>query len=189
MGIFFKRKKQDEVELYKILFETYNKKVYRVAYYILKNEEDAKDIVQDTFIQAFNKIDTLKDKDKDKFESWICTIAANLSKAQYNKRKKELLVEDDSKIIPFLCDDTDLDLPENILENKELNSYILEQINSLDSHYRQVLILYYYLEQSYEEISKSLDISIGTVKSRLHRAKSLIKDNLKRYKDFKRSAV
>ncbi|MCT4509035.1 MAG: sigma-70 family RNA polymerase sigma factor [Tepidibacter sp.] len=187
MGIFFKRKKQDEIELYKILFETYNKKVYRVAYYILKNEEDAKDIVQDTFIQAFNKIDTLKDKNK--FESWICAIASNLSKAQYNKRKKELLVEDDSKIIPFLCDDKDLDLPENILENKELNSYILEQINSLDSHYKQALILYYYLEQSYEEISKSLDISIGTVKSRLYRAKNLIKDNLKIYKDSKKSAV
>lgn len=187
MGIFFKRKKQDEVELYKILFETYNKKVYRVAYYILKNEEDAKDIVQDAFIQAFSKIDTLTDKGK--FESWICTIAANLSKNQYNKKKKELLVEDDSKIIPFLYNDTDLDLPENILENRELNKYILEQINSLDSHYKQVLILYYYLEQSYDEISKSLDISIGTVKSRLYRAKSLIKDNIKRYKDFKSSVV
>lgn len=185
--MFFNKKKQDEIRLYKILFESYNKKVYKVAYYILNNEEEAKDIVQDTFIQAFNKIDTLKDKDK--FESWICAIAANLSKAKYNKKKKELLVQDDSEIIPFLYYDKSLDSPEDILENKELKSCIMEQINSLDNHYKQVVVLYYYLEQSYEEISKSLDISIGTVKSRLYRAKASIKEKLEKHRDMEKTVV
>jgi RNA polymerase sigma-70 factor (ECF subfamily) len=175
MGIFFKKNKNDESDLYKILFETYHKKVYKIAYYMTGNEHDAKDIVQDTFIKAFDKIDTLKDKDK--FESWICTIACNLAKNKFRKSEREMLIDDNNKIVSLFFEE-DINLPDKYLEDKQFREYILEQINDLDGHYKQILISYYYLDLSYDEISKALDISIGTVKSRLYRAKGILKSKL-----------
>lgn len=174
MKILGDKRKKEEVHSYKILFETYKSKVYRIAYYIVKNEQDAKDIVQEAFTIAYIKKDTLRDLSK--FESWICTIACNLAKDKYNKRKKEILTDDYEKVIPLSIETEFVEIPEDSLEKKELKSKIREHINNLDSHYREVIVNYYYLELTYEEISKVLGISVGTVKSRIFRAKNIIKD-------------
>lgn len=174
MKILGDKRKKEEVHSYKILFETYKSKVYRIAYYIVKNEQDAKDIVQEAFTIAYIKKDTLRDLSK--FESWICTIACNLAKDKYNKRKKEILTDDYEKVIPLSIETEFVEIPEDSLEKKELKSKIREHINNLDSHYREVIVNYYYLELTYEEISKVLGVSVGTVKSRIFRAKNIIKD-------------
>lgn len=174
MKILGDKRKKEEVHSYKILFEMYKSKVYRIAYYIVKNEQDAKDILQEAFTIAYIKKDTLRDLSK--FESWICTIACNLAKDKYNKRKKEILTDDYEKVIPLSIETEFVEIPEDFLEKKELKSKIREHINNLDSHYREVIVNYYYLELTYEEISKVLSISVGTVKSRIFRAKNIIKD-------------
>lgn len=174
MKILGDKRKKEEVHSYKILFEMYKSKVYRIAYYIVKNEQDAKDIVQEAFTIAYIKKDTLRDLSK--FESWICTIACNLAKDKYNKRKKEILTDDYEKVIPLSIETEFVEIPEDSLEKKELKSKIREHINNLDSHYREVIVNYYYLELTYEEISKVLGVSVGTVKSRIFRAKNIIKD-------------
>lgn len=174
MKILGDKRKKEEVHSYKILFEMYKSKVYRIAYYIVKNEQDAKDILQEAFTIAYIEKDTLRDLSK--FESWICTIACNLAKDKYNKRKKEILTDDYEKVIPLSIETEFVELPEDFLEKKELKSKIREHINNLDSRYREVIVNYYYLELTYEEISKVLSISVGTVKSRIFRAKNIIKD-------------
>lgn len=179
MKIFLeKQKKQDNKEVipYKILFETYKDKVYRVAYYIVKNEHDAKDIVQEAFITAYRKMSSLKDPNK--FESWICTIASNLAKEKYMKNKRELLIDDYDNVVSLSNNRFNLDTVEDKIEKKELNKEIMEQIHSLDSHYREVILLYYYMNLSYAEIAQTLNIKEGTVKSRVSRAKNLIKDKI-----------
>ncbi|WP_334292591.1 RNA polymerase sigma factor [Alkaliphilus peptidifermentans] len=165
--------KRDE-NFFKILFETYNKKVYKIAYYILKNEQDAKDTVQEAFINAYRKIDTLKEHDK--FGSWISTIALNIARDKYKARKNEVLTDEYENIITF--GDFTEELQEDIVIRKELNLELLEQINQLKYHYREVIFLYYYLELSYEEISQCLEVSLGTVKSRLSRAKLILKKKI-----------
>lgn len=170
------KKSTEKTSSYKILFETYKAKVYRVACYILKNEQDSKDIVQEAFIIAYKKMDTLRDPSK--FEGWICTIACNLAKDKYRKRKREILTDSYEKIIPFSDSVESFVCYDELLEKKELKEKILEHIHRLDSHYRNVILLYYYLELSYDEIAKTLDISSGTVKSRIFRAKKILQSNM-----------
>ena len=173
-----KGRKYDDLSLHRVLFETYRSKVYKTAYYIVKNEDDAKDIVQDTFVIAFSKLEQLRDKDK--FEPWICTIACNLAKDKYNKNKREICLADEDQILASSHDNSkfSFELPEDVLEKKEFNAHIREQILGLKRHYSEVLYLYYYYDLSYEEISKALNINIGTVKTRLFRAKHILKDSL-----------
>ena len=134
-----------------------------------------KDIVQEAFTIAYNKMDTLKDLGK--FESWICTIACNLAKDKYNKKKREIPTDDYEKIIQLSTETYFIEHVE-FLEKKEIKANIRKHINNLDSHYREVIVQYFYLEKTYEEISKDLNISIGTVKSRIFRAKNILKNKI-----------
>ncbi|SHJ59964.1 RNA polymerase sigma-70 factor, ECF subfamily [Geosporobacter subterraneus DSM 17957] len=180
MGIFsgLKDRKSEALSLHRVLFETYRNKVYKTAYFIVKNEDDAKDIVQDTFVIAFSKLEQLRDTEK--FEAWLCTIACNLAKDRYNKNKREICMADEDQILAWGYDNHKFgfELPEDILEKKEVQAYIREQIKGLKHHYSEVLYLYYYCDLSYEEISKALNLNIGTVKTRLFRAKNILKDSL-----------
>jgi len=170
--------KQPRADLthFKGLFEAHNSKVYRVAFYIIKNEQDAKDIVQEAFTIAFNKLHTLKDQNK--FEHWICKIACNLAKEKYKKNKREVLTEDYEKVVSYIEAKKEIFCQEDEIEKKELKDYMLKQINSLKTHYREVILLYYYLDMSYEEISAFLNVNIGTIKSRLARAKQILRGNI-----------
>lgn len=172
---YFNRKSTLDKSLYKVLYNTYKEKVYKIAFSILKNEHDSKDVLQDTFIKVIDNIDKLKDKNK--FDKWIKAIAYNTAKMKYNKNKKELPV-DNSSYIDFVSNHIDLQLPEKLLEQKEFNGFMMEQINSLNNQYNEVISLYYYSELTYQEISECLDVSIGTVKSRLYRAKQILREKL-----------
>lgn len=171
----FSLDEDNEISSYEILFKSYYSKVYKVAYYFMKNEHDAKDIVQEAFIRAFDNIGTLRDKSK--FEVWVCTIATNIAKSKLISTKKEILIDDDKKIIT-LIDIKDFKLTEDIVEEKEMQKYILNIISNLDENHKQVIIMYYYLGLSYEEISSLLGINIGTVRSRLSRAKEKLKNRI-----------
>ncbi|SHJ87590.1 RNA polymerase sigma-70 factor, ECF subfamily [Geosporobacter subterraneus DSM 17957] len=171
---FFQRKNQVDKELLlKMLFDTHKEKVYRIAYSILKNEYDAKDVVQDTFITVYEKIGELRDKER--ITSWICTIACNMAKAKYNKRKREVLFDIEDKVIPFKDVSEDFNIPEQLLLQKEFREYLLNYIADLSNPHAEVLQLYYFADLSYEEISKALAISMGTVKSRISRGKDYLK--------------
>jgi RNA polymerase sigma-70 factor (ECF subfamily) len=170
------RKEVDTLSYLRILFEDHKDRIYKIAYFILKNEQDAKDIVQDTFITVFEKIDQLKDKDK--FTAWITTIASNHAKSRYNKNKRELLIDHEDKIIPWIDSSTHFDIPENLLIQKEFSAHLMEQIHSLPNQYREAIYLYYFVELSYEEISKFTGENLGTIKSRLFRGKRYLKANL-----------
>ncbi len=176
--LFFKprNKKDESLNYFKPLFQTYKNKIYRVSYGILHNEADSKDVVQDTFITAFEKFDELRDKEK--FEKWITVIACNYAKTKYTKKKRELLVEDNDKIIPLIDTNQIFNLPHEQFIKNEINQKIMEHISSLNNHYREVIHLYYYADLSYEEISNVLGENIGTVKSRLYRAKQSLRDKL-----------
>ena len=176
MNSLSEKQAQADLTHFKGLFEAYNNKVYRVAFYIIKNEQDAKDIVQEAFTIAFNKLHTLKDQNK--FEQWICKIACNLAKEKYKKNKREVLTEDYEKVVSYIEAKKEIFCQEDEIEKKELKDYMLKQINSLKTHYKEVILLYYYLDMSYEEISAFLNVNIGTIKSRLARAKQILRGNI-----------
>ncbi len=135
--------------------------LYRLAFSILQNEEDAKDAVQETIFIGYKNIKNLHNREK--FKQWMMQIVANTSYSMYNKRKKYMTIES------FLKTEQD--------RRKENIDYIelWEVINKLNQDLRNVIILFYCDELTIKEISRILNISQGAVKTRLSRAREKIK--------------
>lgn len=177
MSVFKSDKSEKEINSFDIIVESYKNKLYRIAYAILNDEQRAMDAVQETFIIVWDKLNQLKDVSK--FNSWICTIVVNKAKDYYRKNKQETpIIDDDNRIKEVRNEEIYVDLPEQILEKKELREYLLEEISMLSSQYSEAIYLYYYAGLNYEEIAGNLNISINTVASRIYRAKKQLKEKL-----------
>lgn len=164
------------VNNFKALVDKYKYKLYRIAYSILKDEQRSKDVVQETFIIAWDKLYQLEDEKN--INSWLCTIASNKAKDYYRKGKREILTIDDEKVYSPNGGKVYLDLPEEIVEKREFKRKLLDEIQKLDSIYSEVLYLYYFAQLSYKEIGHNLNISTKTVGSRLYRAKQELKNRI-----------
>lgn len=130
--------------------------MYMVALSLLKNHADAEDVVQESILVAYEKLYMLK-KD-DKFKSWMMRIVVNQAKMQLRKNSR-MIVSDD--------------VPEIISEDKHED--IWEIVLSMKSELSAVVILFYAQGYSVKEISKIMTIPVGTVKSRLSKARNLLK--------------
>lgn len=163
-------------ELEKLYNEAY-KSVYWTALSILKNKEDAEDVVQETFITAFEHYDSLEDKSK--AVAWIKKIAANKS-LNIVTRRRTINVDDE-----FLEETEDIGedfLPDSIIESEQKRKIIMDIIhNGLSEDTAMTIILFYFDEMSIKEIAEALHIPQGTVLSRLNYAKKKIKKEVEKY--------
>lgn len=140
------------------LVKTYRYQLYVIAFAILKNEEDAQDAVCSAILKAYEHIDQLKNPHK--FKAWMITITKNEA-LRIKRRRLEL--PGDEKI-------------EELLEPvRDHYNELWDIIQNLPEEYRLVIVLFYYNELSLRDITKVLDIPIGTVKSRLNRGRELLK--------------
>ena len=159
-----------EKELEQLYNEAY-KAVYWTAISILKNKEDAEDVVQDTFITAYESYDTLQDKTK--AVPWIKKIAANKCINIVTRRRT---VNADDEILEDIEEVPDNFLPDSIAESAESRKIIMDIINNcLSEDTAMTIILFYFNEMSVKEIAERLGIPQGTVLSRLNYAKKVIK--------------
>lgn len=169
--------KNNDKQAFKVLFNTYKTNVYRTAFLILKDYQYADDVVQDTFMQVYLKINKLTNPFA--FEKWLYKIAINLcfEIIRKNGKYKRIALDEevDKEIIEW---NGNVPLPENIAIQKETQRIILECIYSLQVNHRTVLVLFYFNSFSVKEISDIMECSEGTVKSRLFYAKRLLKDTL-----------
>ena len=165
-------------ELEKIYNEAY-RAVYWTAFSLLKNEDDAQDVVQDTFIALFNSYDSIKDKSK--ILPWLKKVAANKSLNRLTRTKTDNVEDeffDDVEIVP-----EDF-LPDSLVESAEMRKIIMDIINnSLSEDIRRTLILFYFDEMSTKEIAEALGIPEGTVSRRIHSAKKKIKKEVEKYEE------
>lgn len=153
-------------EVYFVIVERYQAKLSRYVNSIIRNEAKAVDVVQETFIKAFINLRSFDMKKK--FSSWIYRIAHNEALNAIKKNIKEVSFEEDF----------DIQSDENITDNfekKEIASEIEKCINKMSLLYSEPLVLYYIEDKSYEEISDILRIPMGTVATRISRAKLLMK--------------
>jgi len=154
-------------DLFAKIIDRYQDKLLRYSNNLVYNEDHASHIVQDSFIKAFvnlNSFDTKK-----KFSSWIYRIVHNEAMNMIKKSKKE---------VPIL-DDFDFSSEEDVLkdfEQKEIIIKVTKCLNEIPLLYSEPLSLYYLDEKSYEDISDILRIPMGTVATRINRAKVLIKN-------------
>jgi len=164
-----------------LLVKRYQKKIYFLAYRMVKNHDAADDIAQETFIHAYFAIKSFKLGYS--FYTWLYRICMNLS-INFLKRQKFVIPESqfEEAASPLERQTTRTD-PSNHLALKELQNKIERAIDSLPPKYKAVLVLRIYEDLSYQEIAQTLKISMGTVMSRLFRARERMQDELKEYKE------
>lgn len=153
-------------ELYIHIIERYQDKLYRYVVYLIRKKDDAEDVVQDTFIKAYINLNGFNINKK--FSSWIYRIAHNEAMNKIGKYKKEVK----------MIDNYDIAGTQNIEEeygNKEIRKMALSCLDEMPLMYSEPLALYYLDDKSYEEISDILHVPMGTVATRINRAKSLMK--------------
>jgi len=159
--------------------------IYNFAYRITFNEDDAKDLVQETYLKAFRFIDSFQKGTNAK--AWLFRILKNSFINEFRKKSKEPAKVDYQEVETYYNSD-EIDQPitsdlrvEAIKE--KIGDEVSVALNSLDIDFRTVIILCDLEGFTYEEMAKILDIPIGTVRSRLHRARNLLRDKLKVYAD------
>lgn len=172
--IVLKAKSGDAQALEQIYNET-RQMVYFTALSIVKNEEDAEDLVQDTYIKVFENIYRLQDEKA--FLKWLKTIAVNISK-NYLKKKKPMLFQDDEQedaVIGNIEEIGEDFLPQEYVDHAEKREIIKKIVDDLPDAQRTAVILYYYNELPLSEVSKFMETADGTTKSRLNYARKQIR--------------
>jgi RNA polymerase sigma-70 factor (ECF subfamily) len=145
------------------LFHKYKNLVYKTAYLMLDNADDAQDVLQEVFIQVHKSLSSFQPS-KGAFTTWLYRITVN--HCLNRRRKRHLLVLPFDQVSPALLTD-----PTSSLERQSADEQATQQaLSQLSEKLRTVLILRYYWELSYAEIAQILDVPVGTVKSRLNLA-------------------
>ena len=172
---------QGTIEAFNLLVGRYKDALVNFVFRYVGNSDEADDIVQDTFVRVYKHIDQYKPVAK--FSTWIYTIATNLARTQYQRKKKWGLFafgnrdEDDDERGNEIRD-VQL-LPDDIADSALLHEHIEDALKQLAQPFREVVILYEIEERSYEEICQITGLNIGTVKSRLNRGRTKLQELLK----------
>ena len=164
--------KQQDSKAQKALFELCFVKLRNVCSRYSNSHADAEDLIQETFIKVYEKIGTFKGKSS--LTSWVCSIAVNAALSEFRKNKKFKLVDLDS------ADYSATLIAEDDVFNEEPDfNKAIEAIRQLPEGYQMVLNLYAIENYSHKEIAKALNISVGTSKSQLARARKKLTELVK----------
>ena len=156
------------------IVEKYYKIIFRLAYKIIKDNDDAEEITQSVFVKAYESLSSYNPKFK--FFSWLYRITVNES-LNFSKRKSYTQeINEEYR--------TDDDNPDEIYNKAELSEQIQNALMELDMLYRLPVVLKHFLDYSYKELSYLLDVPEKTVKSRLFTGRQLLKDILIKNKVF-----
>jgi RNA polymerase sigma-70 factor (ECF subfamily) len=159
------------------LMNLYGNDVLRTSYLYLKDKQRAEDAFQEVFLKVYKKYNSFKGKSSEK--TWIISIAINVCKDMLRSTWLKRVFLTDNISTEKNSEDTD-DEAIRLVENRVL----FNEVISLQSAMKDVVILYYYQELDTREISSILSIAEGTVRSRLHRAREILKNKLKGRIDF-----
>ena len=161
------------------LYELTSNDVWFTCVSLLKDEENAKDIMQETYITAFLKLDTLNDEQK--FCGWITSIAVNKCK---NKLKGKVEYQIDDEVLIVETETDELMLPEEYITKTEKRKVLLQIMeDTLSFNQYQTVLMFYFDEMSISEIAQGLEISEGTVKSRLNSSRAKMKTAIEDYEN------
>lgn len=176
-ALLLKKIKEGDIRSFELLISEYQVYAYNVAYRMLGNEEDAKDITQEALIKVYKSIH--KFKETSNFSTWLYRIVMNTCKDELKKRKEVTLsldkeIETDDGTVSLEIGDERLN-PSVVVERNEVGHVVQEAISALPDANRIVIVLRDIQGLSYEEISQVIKEPIGTVKSRINRGRGQLK--------------
>lgn len=180
-----RRCKGGDLTAFEQLVIMHQKLIYNLAYRMMGNQEDANDVVQEAFLRAFKSIN--KFNMDSSFSTWLYRIASNICIDQLRKRKRV-------KIFPLAnqdgCRENNAafiaqsdDLPEEQVERRDIREKVQKAINNLPEEQRIIIVLRDIQGRSYKEIGEILRLNTGTVKSRISRARTCLKEELQKFEE------
>ena len=158
------------------LVTKYQDRLYHTVFHLLGSAEDALDVVQESFVQAFVKLDTFRGSAA--FYTWLYRIAFNQA-ISLRRRRKPMASVDQSRELSGQEPIDPADGPDRRLAQQERAEQLHAALASLSEEHRTILVLREMEGCDYEAIGEILDLPVGTVRSRLHRARSQLKEQLK----------
>lgn len=170
-----------ETQLFHELIRPHERSVYLMALSYMKNEADAEDVAQEAFVKAFRNLASFRSESK--FSTWLISITLN--EARTRLRRKSLVrmdsldapPDEDQPVSPALLRDW-REIPSEAAERGEIRTLLQNAIAGLPDIYREVFLLRDVEEMNINETAEALDISIASVKVRLHRARMMLQKQL-----------
>lgn len=183
--ILIEQSRQGQMNAFNDLVLRYQDLVYSISYRIMGESQSAADVTQDTFIKAYQRLDSFRGGN---FKAWLSRIATNgcYDELRRVKRRPQTYLED---LKPEDSDDeapipSTADTPEEVALQADLQRAIQHCISNLKDDQRMVLVMSDVQEMSYQEIADSTDVQIGTVKSRLSRARLAVRNCLQGFSEL-----
>jgi RNA polymerase sigma-70 factor (ECF subfamily) len=175
------RCKRGDLASFNALVRKYEKQVYNFAYRLTGNYDDANDVAQEAFLRVYSAIGSFRGDAS--FSTWLFRITTNVflddrkkARAHPHTSLDEHVYLDESSVSRQIEDTGPT--PDLVTENKERTEILAEAIRTLPEYQRTVITLYHAQQKSYEEIAEIMEQPIGTVKSRLNRARLALKEKL-----------
>jgi RNA polymerase sigma factor (sigma-70 family) len=171
--------RKGNVQAFAFLVEKYQNLVYTLALKLLKHPEDAEEMAQDTFIKAYQKLDTYEGKSK--FSTWLYSITYNACISELRKRRIEFKSLEDQRI----TEQDEMKIHDYYRETKkeDQEKYLNLALGKLPEDDQVLVALYYYENQSMDEISEITGLTVSNIKVKIHRARkkmySLLREMLK----------
>jgi RNA polymerase sigma-70 factor (ECF subfamily) len=179
----------EELARYEGIVQRYARHVYNIAYRMTGNEADARDLSQEAFLRVYRALRRVEPGAP--LESWLYRIVSNLYIDLLRRRPRQRVESLDAPIatprgelvreLPDVAAN-----PETIFEREQIDTVIQQALGTLSAELRMVVVLSDVEGFSYEEIATILHVPLGTVKSRLHRARQILQDRLRPYLEARR---
>ena len=169
-----------DAEYFEELMTRYTDKVFNLAMRLTRSKEDAEEVMQDVFVTIYRKLPSFEGKSS--FSSWLYRITVNAGLMKLRKRRQDRTIAMDDVITHFEKDhfgaDKIVEGTDSYTLRQQLNTKLEEAIGKLPSEYRSVFVLRDVDGLTSKEVGEILDISIPAVKSRLHRARLMLRKRL-----------
>jgi len=165
------RIRRGETALFELLMRRYNQRLYRVTRAIVRDEAEAEDVTQDAYVRAFEHLDQFAGRAR--FSTWLTRIAVHEAFARLRRRGRQIDIEDDMTTLPSAAAG-----PEQRAADRELGQAIKNAIDALPETYGSVFMLREVEGLSTAETATCLEIPEETVKTRLHRARALLRNHI-----------
>ena len=178
---FIKELQSGSRAAFKQLFDTHSTLVYNVTYRMLQNKQDAEDVTQEVFFEAYKALKHFRAESQ--LSTWLYRIAVNRSLNHQRKKKVERWLSLDFDTDKHSGENVDVpemseERTDDAIQRKDTERIVQEAINSLPGQQRIAIMLHRYEDLSYEEIARIMGVTVGSVESRMHRAKQTLAKKL-----------
>ena len=177
-----KRAQAGDKRAFELLVSKYQRRILRLLSRILHNQSDVEDIAQETFLKAYRALP--KFRNESAFYTWLYRIAVNTARNHISSKHNQVFVSDqiesqDGETFSLLDNLTDGETPETHMHNREIVDALQEAIDDFPEQLRQAIELRELEGLTYEEIATVMDCPVGTVRSRIFRAREALSERLK----------